>query len=444
MGGRALSATRERIDTAPIGIEHGSDNPGLRLLDALGAGDVDLALELCGPATTVSAENMAWSCQGHEQIRVMLGEARDRFPGLTFEPRSRDVGFGLVVAEARVTDVEPEVAPDGDPDGDPDDTVALDPPSDHPMYDDPMFDRGPTSSALVLWRDLGGDDQPPAPLNMPVRVTVRHDDLQVHEIALSFPAALLKRALGERVDPFELALSEVQSAFVAPALSTTRATPAHDPDPAPLPDDTEQDPEMGRRPRRRRWPAVLLVILALLAAGSWWALRALDIGQAGQSSAPAATPSSSVTASASVQPTEPTGPSSSQAPTVTRAQASGTPSRKPNVTLRSDLAFGVDSARLSTGARSAIDQVAQQVVAGDLHGRIFVDGYTDSTGSASHGVVLSQQRADAVSTYLQSQLLGAAVTIVSTGHGEAHPVADNATSAGRQANRRVTITLPRT
>ena len=35
----------------------------------------------------------------------MLREARERFPGLTFESSTRHVGFGLVVEEARVRDV---------------------------------------------------------------------------------------------------------------------------------------------------------------------------------------------------------------------------------------------------------------------------------------------------------------------------------------------------
>ncbi|MBO0846820.1 MAG: OmpA family protein [Nocardioides sp.] len=122
--------------------------------------------------------------------------------------------------------------------------------------------------------------------------------------------------------------------------------------------------------------------------------------------------------------------------------SSGTPSRKPNVTLRSDLAFGFNSAGLSSQAKAAINNVAHQVRQARLSGKIYVDGYTDDLGSAAYGQVLSQRRADAVSAYLQSQLIGVPVSIVSVGHGESDPVADNSTAAGRRANRRVTITLP--
>ena len=53
---------------------------------------------------------------------------------------------------------------------------------------------------MAVWRETSPAHLPPTRLNMPVRVTVRHDDLQVHEVTLSFPAALLKRALGMPVE----------------------------------------------------------------------------------------------------------------------------------------------------------------------------------------------------------------------------------------------------
>ncbi len=112
------------------------------------------------------------------------------------------------------------------------------------------------------------------------------------------------------------------------------------------------------------------------------------------------------------------------------------------MTLRSDLAFGFNSSTLSPAAKVAVGQVAHQVRRAGLTGKIYVDGYTDDVGSAAYGLVLSQRRADAVSAYLQSQLLGAPVSIVSVGHGESDPVVSNATAAGQKQNRRVTITLP--
>ncbi|MGA8247336.1 MAG: OmpA family protein, partial [Nocardioides sp.] len=116
--------------------------------------------------------------------------------------------------------------------------------------------------------------------------------------------------------------------------------------------------------------------------------------------------------------------------------------RAPNVVLKSDLAFGFNSATLSAPAKVAIAKLAQHVRQAGLKGKILVDGYTDSLGTAAHGKVLSQQRADAVAGYLRSHLGNAPVQVVAVGHGEADPIASNATSAGRRQNRRVTITLP--
>ena len=67
-----------------------------------------------------------------------------------------------------------------------------------------------------------------------------------------------------------------------------------------------------------------------------------------------------------------------------------------------------------------------------------IEGYTDTTGTADFNMKLSQQRADTVRTFLITQGLSAD-TITSKGMGEASPVADNSTAAGRKLNRRVEI-----
>jgi outer membrane protein OmpA-like peptidoglycan-associated protein len=67
-----------------------------------------------------------------------------------------------------------------------------------------------------------------------------------------------------------------------------------------------------------------------------------------------------------------------------------------------------------------------------------IEGYTDNTGTPEFNLKLSQQRSDAVRAFLISQGL-APGTITSTGMGQASPVADNDTAAGRKLNRRVEI-----
>lgn len=69
-----------------------------------------------------------------------------------------------------------------------------------------------------------------------------------------------------------------------------------------------------------------------------------------------------------------------------------------------------------------------------------VAGHTDSTGSESYNQMLSEQRAGTVTQYLQSRGVGEQ-RLITVGLGEAMPVADNAQTLGRQANRRVEITM---
>lgn len=71
---------------------------------------------------------------------------------------------------------------------------------------------------------------------------------------------------------------------------------------------------------------------------------------------------------------------------------------------------------------------------------IEVAGHTDSTGAAEYNQKLSERRANAVAQYLEGQGL-ATNRVVTIGAGETRPVADNATPTGRQANRRVELTL---
>jgi outer membrane protein OmpA-like peptidoglycan-associated protein len=65
-----------------------------------------------------------------------------------------------------------------------------------------------------------------------------------------------------------------------------------------------------------------------------------------------------------------------------------------------------------------------------------IEGYTDTTGTADFNMTLSQQRADTV--FLIAQGLSPD-TITSKGLGEADPIADNSTAAGRKLNLRVEI-----
>jgi OmpA-OmpF porin, OOP family len=70
-----------------------------------------------------------------------------------------------------------------------------------------------------------------------------------------------------------------------------------------------------------------------------------------------------------------------------------------------------------------------------------VEGHTDSEGSDSANLLLSQDRADAVRQYLISNLGIEAEKVSSVGYGEAKPIASNETETGRARNRRIDLVL---
>lgn len=70
--------------------------------------------------------------------------------------------------------------------------------------------------------------------------------------------------------------------------------------------------------------------------------------------------------------------------------------------------------------------------------QIRIEGHTDSRGSDSYNKKLSDRRAASVRTYLTNQGIDGS-RMTSVGYGEEKPIEDNATDAGRAANRRVEL-----
>lgn len=69
-----------------------------------------------------------------------------------------------------------------------------------------------------------------------------------------------------------------------------------------------------------------------------------------------------------------------------------------------------------------------------------VAGHTDDVGSEGFNQTLSEARAQAAINYLASAGVDPS-RLVAVGHGESRPIADNATAAGRAANRRIEFFL---
>lgn len=105
----------------------------------------------------------------------------------------------------------------------------------------------------------------------------------------------------------------------------------------------------------------------------------------------------------------------------------------------SDVLFDFGKYTLRPEAREKLARVSGIILAHPGL-RIDVEGHTDNVGSDEFNQKLSEQRAGAVQTYLQSSGVGAA-TVTARGFGETQPVASNDNSAGRQQNRRVELVV---
>ncbi len=108
-------------------------------------------------------------------------------------------------------------------------------------------------------------------------------------------------------------------------------------------------------------------------------------------------------------------------------------------TLAGD-AFGSGQAQLTANASASVRALGVYLKTMKA-GSVQVIGYTDSQGEAAANQTLSRRRADAVKAGLADAGLAAA-GISAQGKGEAEPIAENTTAAGRAKNRRVEIIVP--
>lgn len=104
-----------------------------------------------------------------------------------------------------------------------------------------------------------------------------------------------------------------------------------------------------------------------------------------------------------------------------------------------DVLFATDQATLNPNGTSTLRKLAD-VMTQNPNRSVLVEGFTDSTGSASYNQDLSQRRANAVASAL-GQMGVARDRISMKAYGQAFPVASNDNAAGRQQNRRVEIVL---
>ena len=116
------------------------------------------------------------------------------------------------------------------------------------------------------------------------------------------------------------------------------------------------------------------------------------------------------------------------------------------VTFDSGILFGTGQSKLTPTSKASLKELAN-VLKNNRDCDVAIQGYTDNQGwknsnaeqSAKKNQALSQDRAAAVSSYLQSLSVPASQIKSVDGFGEQNPVASNATAAGQAQNRRVEV-----
>jgi outer membrane protein OmpA-like peptidoglycan-associated protein len=123
----------------------------------------------------------------------------------------------------------------------------------------------------------------------------------------------------------------------------------------------------------------------------------------------------------------------------TGTQVTEQPDGSLKLNIPSNVTFATDSYQINPSLYPTLNELATQM---QQHPELVarINGYTDSTGSASYNQTLSQNRAQSVATYLSQRGI-APQRLAPAGYGPGNPIADNNTASGRAENRRVEIYL---
>ncbi|WP_029274516.1 OmpA family protein [Pedobacter borealis] len=98
------------------------------------------------------------------------------------------------------------------------------------------------------------------------------------------------------------------------------------------------------------------------------------------------------------------------------------------------IGFDFNSSVLKTESYPTLDKLSS--VLRENGGKVTVNGYASSEGTAAYNLKLSKDRANSVKTYLVNSGVNAS-QVATKGNGEANPIASNDTEEGRIQNRRV-------
>lgn len=102
--------------------------------------------------------------------------------------------------------------------------------------------------------------------------------------------------------------------------------------------------------------------------------------------------------------------------------------------------FDFDSDVLKSNEKNEIEKTSELINKKNVKGTIVIEGHTDNVGSEEYNQVLSEKRAKAIEKEFKENIKKSEnINYQLKGYGEERPAADNSTSEGRAANRRVQV-----
>lgn len=117
--------------------------------------------------------------------------------------------------------------------------------------------------------------------------------------------------------------------------------------------------------------------------------------------------------------------------------------QKNKIVIDEKVQFENDKAVILPASHALLDEVVGVIKENPQIKKVLVEGHASSDGDDKHNLQLSDDRAKAVMAYLVAKGIEQG-RLEAKGFGETQPIADNATEAGKEKNRRVEFTIEKT
>ncbi len=111
--------------------------------------------------------------------------------------------------------------------------------------------------------------------------------------------------------------------------------------------------------------------------------------------------------------------------------------------IAGDLGFDFQKADLGDETKATLDELAAKLKEDNKNVYLEIQGHTDSSGPEAYNLKLGEQRAEAVSRYLNMEHGLPLHRMATISYGETEPAFDNDTREGRAQNRRVVVVVLR-